>query len=166
MRLRRWLGLLLVLAASFALWPFLQQAVAYSQGSVGFPGTTAYTVVPSASSTSALISCSVPSQISLKGNKTVTNTFIQCRNNFARSVTLTWQSYGTNASWVAASNSATLPADGLVHCTSVTLTSTSNGNKTVTLKGATASTADFYVEIYFNASISVAGNGTGTGGCP
>lgn len=163
--MRKWLGAVLIAAVSVALWPMLQQAVAYTRSAVGLGGTSYYSTTTAAGG--ALVRCTVPSTIAIKGTAPVTGNFVQCENNTRSAITLTWSNYA-GATRVAASGSATLAADGTAHCVSMTVDPVSgNGNSSITVQGVTASADNFYVELYFTASVQVKnGASGGSGGCP
>lgn len=163
--MRKWLGLLLILTASLALWPSIQQAVAYTRGTVGFGGSSSY-VITAAADTNQLVRCSVPLQILVKNDKSVTSTFVSCRNNTGSPIVLNWTTQ-VNSTWADISGSDTLLADGTDHCVSMTLKpGPTDGTQSITIRGATASTADFYTELYFTASVKLQnGASQASGGC-
>lgn len=148
-----------------ALWPLLQQAVAYSRAAVGVGGTTYYTIT-TAGAANELVTCSVPSQIEIRGDSPRTSTFVRCRNNTNKSIILTWSNIDQTG-WITASGSVLLSADGVSRCVSMTLTpGTNDSTRTVTFRGVTDSSSDLYVELYFTGSVQLRTGNSSNGGCP
>lgn len=164
-------ALLLVVVGALGLLVALPQAQAYVRAWVDLPSTNlaTYTVT----STNQLISCTVPSRILVTTKTTdypVTGNFFQCTNRYNAPVTLNWSIVsGAPANW-GVSGSATLPADGITACRSVTFTQSgtfpNNTDWVVVFKGATDPTSAFYAEVQFSASVDLQNGNKNTGGCP
>lgn len=165
--MRKILGWALVIAAAAALLPLWAQAWALSTGRVDTPATdpARYRI----SANESLVSCRVPSTIVLQAGTAATGGFIQCTNKYASAVTLTWSVQDDGGGgFLTASGSAALTANGLAACQDATLTAGAvEGTRTVLLRGETASSAGFYVEIYFSGDVTVQAGTAGLGGgCP
>jgi hypothetical protein len=168
MSTRRFLGMSLAFAAFLALVPLVPRVRAFTQGTVRLPpGSPAHYQVSSAA---ALVVCDVPSTLSLKKNSTnMAYAGFRCVNRYNKPITLNWSVIQDGGSGISAYGSGLLPATATVGCVNATFdTPNPKGNTgpfTMVLKGKTADTDEFYVELYFTATVGV-GGGNNSGGCP
>lgn len=147
--------------ALVALWPQLIQARAYVTGQVNQNGY--YSV----RSTNGLVTCGVPTDLVLRKNKAdLDSTAFSCKDNFNQPITLNWSVANDPSGTISVSGSVPLNPTDTNLCRPATFTVSNpkgNGPWVVTFKGATDPTADLYVEVYFQANVSIGPNASG--GC-
>ncbi|HYF76763.1 MAG TPA: hypothetical protein VD973_06515 [Symbiobacteriaceae bacterium] len=172
---RKWLALLLVALGGFGLLPYLQNAVALSEGSVRGHSTdrSKYTVTAMASN-NQLVACR-GGTITVQRAKSVQGAMFRCWTNYDAPVTLQWELADPNNPLllsVATPTTVTLQntdtAAAQCRMASVTARNLVNDTTgTVILRGKTTSTSDFYVEINFPVTVTVQKGGSGVGfTCP
>lgn len=156
------MGWLLVAMATAGLFPLWMQVTALEHGQVDTPEQAHYQV----SASGGLVTCTVPSAITLQKETAAAGSFFECTNNYNASVSLTWSVEDDGGGgFLSATGSDSLVADGMPTCRDVTLTAGSvEGSRTVVFRGMTGSSSGLYVEVYFSDDVTVQADNTGLGG--
>lgn len=161
---KRRVATLLIGLAMLGLLPFLPQVWAYATAEVNLPVGAAYGI----ESGNTLISCSVPTTITVDAKlSSASGNFVRCVNNYGGTVTLNWSLVSGPSGMSLAGNSGAFGAND-APCRPLTINYTNlsnNAQNVVRIRGVTASTADFYVELEFPATIVGRNNQSPSGGC-